>query len=82
MPTDLDLALNLPLPLVQVEVGGLLEGVLREHGLRVAHVLELEVARRDVAALVALYQDAGVLRGRGKRDAVFTLLGVPSFARF
>ena len=82
MPTDLDLALNLPLPLVQVEVGGLLEGVLREHGLRVAHVLELEVARRDVAALVALYQDAGVLRVRGKRDAVFTLLGVPSFPRF
>ena len=28
MPTDLDLALNLPLPLVQVEVGGLLERVL------------------------------------------------------
>ena len=59
--TDLDLCLNLPFPLVQVEVGGFLERVLREHGLRVAHVLELEVARRDVAALVPLYQDPGVL---------------------
>ena len=72
MKLHLDLGLDLPFALVEVEVCGFLEGVLREHGLRVAHVLELEVARRDVAALVPLYQDAGVLREGKFKIAVLT----------
>lgn len=55
-----NVSLQLSLLLVQVQVGGLLHGVLVEHGLGVVHLFKLEVSRRHIPRLEALDDDGRV----------------------